>query len=251
MPVRSHEQVNALVLEHIHLPAQVARAWFPSTACDADREDLIGAAMEGLLDAARRFRKRKGAFAVYARWRIRGAIRDHLRALDPLTREMRDHRNRIGKAFDELVAETARVPSSEEIAARLGISVLELVKLQRKTLRPEFIDLDGPPDPRGGHPPWEVIPDPAASFESAVGARLDVSAAIRCLDDARRHVIEQRFRDERRLKDIGMDLQVTESRACQMVQEALRLMAEEVDAPVRRSPARRTRSRARAPRPAA
>jgi len=47
----------------------------------ADRDALLGAAYEGLVHAARTYNPGRGTtFTTWAAWRIRGAVRDELRA---------------------------------------------------------------------------------------------------------------------------------------------------------------------------
>ena len=97
------------------------------------QEDLIQAANMGLITAAERFEPARGyRFSTYAYWWIRQAVSrwadQHSRAI-VIPGSHSQHLGRIGPITNRLTAELGRVPSREEIAAELGVSlrVLEQV----------------------------------------------------------------------------------------------------------------------------
>jgi RNA polymerase sigma factor FliA len=68
---------------------RVARWYRDRFAAAADLEELVGAAFEGLVDAARRYDPGRGEFWRYASARVVGSIRDELRREDHLSRDAR------------------------------------------------------------------------------------------------------------------------------------------------------------------
>src|SRR5690606_12252061 len=60
-------------------------------------------------------------FEAYASYRIRGAILDYLRSMDPLSRRQRSMSRAIGHAAARLASQLGRPASDEEIAGQLGI----------------------------------------------------------------------------------------------------------------------------------
>jgi RNA polymerase primary sigma factor len=97
------------------------------------QEDLIQAANMGLITAAERFDPARGyRYSTYAYWWIRQAVSrwadQHSRAIT-IPGSHCQHLGRIGPIKNRLEQELGRVPSREEIAAELGVSlrVLEQV----------------------------------------------------------------------------------------------------------------------------
>lgn len=81
---------QALVLAHADLAAWLAHRRARQLPVVVDLEDLRSAAYLGLCEAAAKYDAGRGAsFRTYARHRIIGALEDHLRGLDPLTRHGR------------------------------------------------------------------------------------------------------------------------------------------------------------------
>ena len=65
----------------------------------------------------------KTIFEAYASYRVRGAILDYLRVLDPLSRKLRGASRRITSAAGELLSGSGRMPQRGELAAELGLSL--------------------------------------------------------------------------------------------------------------------------------
>lgn len=89
--------------------------------------DLVNAGVIGLLEAYRAFDSSKNAqFSTFAKFRIRGAILDSLRALDWGSRSIRRKAREITDATTRLESTLGRSPTSEELAGALGISLASL-----------------------------------------------------------------------------------------------------------------------------
>jgi RNA polymerase sigma factor for flagellar operon FliA len=222
---------EGLVLKHRTLAGQIARRWFRQAACEADRDDLVSAAHEGLIQAALAYDGRVD-FPAYAEKRIAGAVRDHLRLTDPMSRDMRRHRNELGRAGDALYGALGRAPTVAELAAHLGLSVEQVESLRRKAMCPEFVDLHGSiPTMRGKTIHYsEVLPANDPRPDDVVAAKLDALEATIGLGERLLLVLRKRFVEDLSLKEIGADLGVTESRACQLVKDAIRFVANDMAA---------------------
>jgi RNA polymerase sigma factor for flagellar operon FliA len=92
-------------------------------------DDLISAGTIGLIQAVDRFGpSRNLKLKALAEHRIRGAMLDYLRQIDPLPRNAR----RFQKQRDALMAEFAKVggtPTCEHLAQALGVSMRRFVRL--------------------------------------------------------------------------------------------------------------------------
>src|SRR5574340_262928 len=84
-------------------------ARFPIDA--ADKEDLINVGIIGLMSALEKYdAKRNVQFETYARFRIKGAVLDELRARDWVPRSTRSKDNKLEEAFAELQRDLGRQP---------------------------------------------------------------------------------------------------------------------------------------------
>jgi RNA polymerase sigma factor for flagellar operon FliA len=113
---------GSLVTDYLPLVKKIAKnvkQWAPA---HADLDDLVGAGAVGLLDAAAKFDPRKRIpFHAYAKHRIRGAIQDSLRALDPTSRHLRKQYRAGEEAIANLTRTLERTPTDEEIATHLKL----------------------------------------------------------------------------------------------------------------------------------
>jgi RNA polymerase sigma factor for flagellar operon FliA len=89
------DDVAALVLANLPLVGHCVGELIGRLPGHVDRDDLAGAGVEGLLQAARSWREETGVpFTAHARTRIRGAIVDELRGSDWASRGARSARGR-------------------------------------------------------------------------------------------------------------------------------------------------------------
>ena len=128
--------LDKYLLHHIYVPligmALVCTACFSfiagrmriSLPAHLRTEELEGAGIVGLLLAVDGFDPNHGVdFSTYAQPRIRGAILDELRKLDPLPRSARQKAKGIARALAALEQQLGRQPEHEEVAGHLGLSL--------------------------------------------------------------------------------------------------------------------------------
>src|SRR5665647_44069 len=90
------------------------------------REDMISAAMVGLVDAANKFDPTKGVkFKTFAEYRVRGAIFDEMRKLDWFSRSMRDKQNHLAQTMLRLERQFGRSPEEDKMARGMNLSIDE------------------------------------------------------------------------------------------------------------------------------
>lgn len=106
---------NAIVERYRHLASEAAAraGWRAQGVADAD--DLEQAGVLGLIQAVESFDHTRGwRFETFAARRVRGAVLDHLRQLDPLGRRARAGARKLAGLTERLAARLMRRPSNEE-----------------------------------------------------------------------------------------------------------------------------------------
>jgi RNA polymerase sigma factor for flagellar operon FliA len=87
--------------------------------------DLVSIGWVGLLEALDRGRGQvpEDEMETFVVCRVRGAMLDYLRSVDPATRRVRSASRKLSHAVHELTRHLGRAPASEEIAEELGLSI--------------------------------------------------------------------------------------------------------------------------------
>ena len=205
-----HIERDQLVLQHLGLVRHVLGRLIADLPPHVDLENLEGAGLLGLVEAAARFDPARSVdFAHYATRRVRGAILDELRRNCPLPQQQLQ----LWAEIRELTANCEVYPSTAEIAGKLGTTevmiadCLEAVRLLR-------------------HEEWcdELMPRHEKSLESSSVERQELcqalSEAIVQLPDRLRAIVSMYYVDELRLKEIGEVLELSESRVSRLLTEA-------------------------------
>ena len=98
----------------------------------ADRDDLMNVGIIGLIAAIGKFdEKRNVQFETYARYRIRGAVLDELRARDWIPRSTRNKNAKLVEAYSVLQKELGRPPEDEEVSELPGHLAGDLLRNAR------------------------------------------------------------------------------------------------------------------------
>jgi RNA polymerase sigma factor for flagellar operon FliA len=185
-------------------------------------DDLIQAGMVGLLDAVKRYDPDKNTqFKTYAKFRIRGAILDGLRACDWAPRELRRQGRLIEAAQSMLRNRLGRTPAEEEIADALSLDLnayqtllgtlngLNLGSLERSD------DHEGSEDQLSTYLPY--APDLDPFYLCAQSEMKEILAlALEDLPKRERDVLVLYYFEELTLKEVGALLGVVESRVSQL-----------------------------------
>lgn len=183
--------------------------------------DLVGYGWVGLLDAFERAAPgmSQEEFEAYAMYRVRGAALDYLRSLDPASRAARALSRKVAKAIAELGTKLGRQAEEDEIAKHLDMSVDEyrdaLEQLAKAGMtRLEMLDIDE----LAVDAAEEEGPDEKVTKKELAA---NVAAAIDQLPQRLQLVLALYYQEERTMREIGVILEVTESRVCQLHSEAI------------------------------
>lgn len=116
-----------LIADHLQFVGQIAKESLGALSCShaarAQYEELRAAGMLGLVQAAARYKPSFGVtFAAFAARRIRGAIADHLRMEDGLSRTVCEKATAWTRATAQLTMSLQRRPTRQEVASHLGLN---------------------------------------------------------------------------------------------------------------------------------
>jgi RNA polymerase sigma factor for flagellar operon FliA len=188
----------------------------------------------GLLNALDNFDpKREVKFETYASIRIKGAVIDHLRKEDWLSRPLRKKALDIERASEELRGKLKRSPTLNEVAKKLGMSEDEVSDTIFKSTASHLIsiekemydDEEGIGRSLGDYLADTISLNPHEETEKALLIRHMIKALDQ-LPDKERRVINLYYFEELTLKEIGALMQVSESRVCQIHSRAVFLLRE-------------------------
>jgi RNA polymerase sigma factor FliA len=191
-------------------------------------EDLMQAGMLGLIEAAQKFDGTKGAsFETYAGIRIRGSMVDEMRRGDWVPRSVHRNTRRITQAMRSLEARLGRDATDAEIADEMGISLAEYHTMANDSLTGRLFSLDETMDDDAINTSQvhvsEVLQGPQEVAQRRELQRA-LAEAIGDLPERERLVLSLYYEEEMNLKEIGLVLNVSESRVSQIhSQAALRL----------------------------
>jgi len=125
------DERNELILNELPQVHYIASRMLERLPPQVELADLVQAGVIGLLQAYRLFDATKNTqFSTFAKFRIKGAIIDSLRALDWGSRGIRKKARDIAEATLRLEGALGRSPTNEEIAVMMRISLETLNDIQ-------------------------------------------------------------------------------------------------------------------------
>lgn len=224
-----------LVLAYSPLVKFVAGRMSSGLPAHIEEADLISYGLLGLIGAIERFEpEREIKFETFAVARIKGAIIDELRSLDWVPRSVRSKAREIEGAHSKLERELGRVPSDEEVADALGLTMEEFQESLIQISNSSVVALDElwtVSDSSGDQVSLlDTMGDPHAvdpARELGVSELKDrIAHAISRLPEREKLVVALYYYENLTLREIGEVLGVTESRVSQLHTKAvLRLKA--------------------------
>ncbi len=201
-------------------------------------DDLVAYGKFGLIDAVEKYDPSKGVkFNTYAVTRIRGAIYDELRSLDPLSRTIRQKAKLIEETRHRLETRLSRDITSQEIVDATGMTVADYKKVVRYVYESSPISLnyvcyvddsDEISIEDMVKSTEKVSPDYIVEREEI---RKIIASALHELPDKEKQVLILYYYEDLTLKEIGAVLDVSESRISQLhtkATQALRYRLSEI-----------------------
>ncbi len=218
MDAAEREQI---LMEHLPVVRYIARRIHEHLPAHVEMDDLVSAGMVGLADAFNKFDTgKKVQFRSYAQFRIRGAILDSLRTLDWSPRELRRKGRAIETAMHTLTGRLGRTPMENEIAVEMDMSLDEYQHLLTDLRGLEIGSLDVAHSEDSSDDEVAYVPsspEEGPLFHCLKGEmRARLADAITALPERERLVLTLYYYEEMTMKEIGLTLDVVESRVSQI-----------------------------------
>lgn len=230
---KEHAQLEArdeLIIHYAPMVKYVANRLAINLSSVVEVDELISYGIEGLMDAMEKYDPTRNIkFETYAITRIRGSMIDGLRSMDWVPVSVRQKSKELEKAYLRLESQLGRAATDQEIAQEMGISEKELASLLKEVAATAIISLDdylpGDESEDKKRRIVEMLED-----ENAVNALemveiqevKDVLAkAIAKLPEKEKMVIYLYYFEGLTLKEIGLTLNLSESRISQLHTKAV------------------------------
>jgi len=221
---RSEAGREILLQRYIHLvrymASRLARTFPPSV----ETEDLVSAGVLGFLRALDSYDPNFGTdFSVYALTRIRGAMVDFVREVDPIGRVTRRRLRDAARILGDLEQELGHQPSQWQTAAKLGLSVDAYHTLMAHASAAATVSLErleGDNDDEGNTITRSRIPDTRAKdpllslVDKENGA--EVTSMVARLSTVQQLVLHLHYVEELNFREIAMVMDISESRTTQL-----------------------------------
>ena len=217
-----------LVISHLYLVKFVVNRLTMNLPPGVTKDDLHAIGSMGLIDAAKKFDVSKGVqFKTYSVPRIRGAILDELRRYtlggQTLCRKARQI-EQATKAIE--IRKEGGSASDDELANEMGISKEKLHKMMAEVSRSFLISLDEPTYADNTTSSFaDTIEDqkmitPEVFFEKKEQKDV-IKKVVHELPEQEKKVLVLYYFEELTLREIGLILQVSESRVSQIHTKAI------------------------------
>jgi RNA polymerase sigma factor FliA len=223
--VSSQTLREELILSHLSLVRHILGRLAAKLPRGTDMDNLEAAGVLGLVEAANRYEPERGIrFKTFAYTRIRGAIYDELRRNCPLPQDLLERTARVRKALQAITPPA----SIEDLASETGLTEDEVTECLAAMRLTRNISWDNIAATTTGQLA-NASDRPDLLLEDAERKRLLVEA-ITQLPESERLSITLYYMEELRLKEIGLVLDLSESRVSRLLKSAEHRIEEHIRA---------------------
>ncbi|TWT43162.1 FliA/WhiG family RNA polymerase sigma factor [Botrimarina hoheduenensis] len=212
---------NRLVEQYLPLVKYNGERIWSRLPDGVELDDLISAGVFGLMDAINAFDMERGVkFETYCVPRIRGAMLDELRSMDWVPRLVRSKASKLNEAIKQLETKNGRTPTEIELSEHMEISVQELEKMMQEanavgliSLDKKWYETDSYKDVRE----IDILEDKRSDDPTRRVQKSDIMRLVtKGLNRNERLIIILYYYEELTMKEIGVTLDLSESRVSQM-----------------------------------
>ncbi|GAB3487882.1 RNA polymerase sigma factor FliA [Curvibacter fontanus] len=218
---------DALIRQYSPLVRRLAHHMMAKLPPSIQVDDLIQVGLIGLSEALTRFEASQGVqFETFATQRIRGAMIDELRENDWMSRGSRKSQKEIEAALTRLEHKLGRSASESEIAAELGMELLEYQALLYKVKGTQLVyleDMSGNSEGEDGFLDRHMVDGDADPMQMLRNQRIRSAlvTAIKGLPEREQYIMSMYYEQDMNLKEIAAVLGITESRVCQLHSQSI------------------------------
>lgn len=212
---------NRLIEHYLPLVKSAAERKRQRLPSEVEVDDLMSAGLFGLMNALDHFDPDRGVkFETYCTPRINGAIIDELRSMDWVPRLVRARAAKVDRTRKAMEMQMGRKPTDDELCKQLGLPREEFEKVVRDarpvgltSLNRKYFETDSSKDVRE----IDVISDGRQEDPLKLVQRGDLQALLtKGLSRSERLILILYYYEEMTMKEIGMTLDLSESRVSQM-----------------------------------
>lgn len=214
------DQQDQRVVKNLVLVKRIAYHLISRLPSSIHVDDLIQAGMLGLIEASKHYDPSQGAsFETYAGIRVRGAMLDEVRHADWSPRSLHRKMRQVSEAVREIENATGRDAKDSEVAQKLGISLDEYYIIMRDSASSRIFSLNQAEE--DGQPVIGKQDKGPFDLLQKEGFQVSLGKCIAELPEREQIVMSLYYNDELNLKEIGLVLDISESRVCQIHGQAL------------------------------
>ena len=221
---------SELITRHLELVQKIAYHLMARLPPSVLADDLVQSGMIGLLEAARNFDASKGAsFETFAGIRIRGAMLDEMRKGDWVPRSVHKNSRTIASAIDAVEKQSGKDAKEVDVANYLQISLSEYQKMLQDVNCGKLIAYEDLPNPD------DMFAQSSKTFDSTFDDVAEnqftqqLAQLIEQLPQREALVLSLYYDEEMNLKEIGLILEVSESRVSQILSQAIHRLKSKIN----------------------
>lgn len=210
---------EVLIAEYSPLVRKIAWQVHSRVSRTHDLDDLIQTGLIALIEASRQYEERGYAFSTYATTRIRGAMIDQLRRDADVARSAMSANRRLQSVRGQLEQRLMRAPSSREMADAMDMTPDAYFSYEQNAQQGRSTSLDEMME----FGSFLLADEDGGGFAAVDAADLQgaLRRAITNLSEREQMVLQLYFHDDLNLQEIGLALDVSAARVCQIKREAM------------------------------